>query len=172
VNNNELFSNIVRFEKGDRIAFDSIYNDLKTPVYTVAFRILLNQNDAEDVTQDVFIKLFRNPTDFAVENSRAWLFRVAHNLAVDTVRKRKDSVDLEDGASAETETDFDAIAVKMDIDKAFEGLNFSQREVVALHIYGGMTFSDIGSIMGISLPATYRLYRNAIKKLQNSLNGV
>lgn len=171
MNNDELRSQIQKVHEGNFVAFEAIYNDLKTPIYTIAFRILQSQPDAEDVTQEVFLKLFRSPADFAVMNPRAWLFQVAHNLSIDTLRKRKDSSEIEEDVPSSDELSFEQIAWKHDIDSAFRYLTYSEREVVSLHIYGELTFSSISKIMKISLPATYRLYRNAIKKLQSLLNG-
>lgn len=171
MDNAELRSQIRKVAEGDTAAFEHIYNALKTPVYTIAFRILQSQSDAEDATQEVFLKLFRSPADFAVTNPRAWLFQTVRNLSIDTLRKRKDCPEAEEYLPSSDESSFEQIARKHDIYSAFGYLTYSEREVVTLHVYGELTFLSISKIMKISLPAAYRLYRKSIKKLQLLLNG-
>ena len=88
----EYFS---RVQNGDKDAFARIYNELKQPVFTIACRIVQSKEIAEDVTQDVFVKLFISPPDSSIRNPRAWIFQMARNLAIDALRK-KQSIDLDD----------------------------------------------------------------------------
>ena len=70
---NRLF---VRIQRGDKEAFTQLYHDLKQPVFTIIYRIVQNQTTAEDLTQDLFVKLFTAPPDSTVKNPRAWIFQM------------------------------------------------------------------------------------------------
>ena len=87
MNGTNLTEYISMVRNGDKAAFTQIYNDLKTPVYTIILRIVQSVDVAEDVTQDVFVKLFTSPPDSSVRNPRAWIFRMARNLAIDVLRE-------------------------------------------------------------------------------------
>ena len=76
----EYFS---KLQTGDKDAFEYIYTELKNPVYTIAYRIVQSKELAEDVTQDVFLKLFAIPQNLAVKYPRAWIFQMTHNAAID-----------------------------------------------------------------------------------------
>ena len=63
------------------------------------------------------------------------------------------------------------ILLKMDLESAMAILPENQREILALHLHADLGFREIGDIVGLSLPATYRLYRKALKQLRITLNG-
>jgi RNA polymerase sigma-70 factor (ECF subfamily) len=66
-----------------------IFELLRDPVYRYLFRVLDNPGDAEDLTQEVFLRLYGHMHDAgAIGNVRAWVFRVAHNLAIDQQRRK------------------------------------------------------------------------------------
>ena len=66
-----------------------VFDLLRDPVYRYLFRVLDNPGDAEDLTQEVFLRLYSHlREDGAVGNVRAWVFRVAHNLAIDQQRRK------------------------------------------------------------------------------------
>lgn len=159
-----LFSQV---REGDREAFAAIYGQLKQPVYTICCRITQSRETAEDVTHDVFVKLFVSPPEPSVENPRAWVFRMARNLAIDALRKSSHTEPPGVLAGDEAER----IHLRLDLEAAIGTLDSLERQVLALHINGGLNFRDTGAIVGLSLPAAYRTYRKALKKLRDELNG-
>lgn len=163
---NRLFA---RIQRGDKEAFTQLYHDLKQPVFTVIYRIVQNQTAAEDLTQDIFVKLFVSPPDSAVKNPRAWIFRMAHNLAIDALRKTQ-PVNIDDMTLASPEH-MDAIVIKTDLERAVATLSPAEREILSLRLNAGLGFQDIARITGQSLSAVYRSYRKTLKTLQTLLNG-
>lgn len=162
----EYFS---RVRDGDKEAFAHIYNELKQPVLTIACRILRSSEAAEDVAQEVFVKLFVSPPDSSVRNPRAWIFQMVHNLSIDALRK-KQCADIEDVTAAQ-EDDSQDVILRMDVERAMNVLTREEREIVSLHLNGGLKFDEIARIMGLSMSATYRRYRKALKTLRDLLNG-
>ena len=163
----DLKDHFSRVREGSKEAFAQIYGELKKPVFTVAYRIVRSAVLAEDITQDVFVKLFVSPPEPAVKNLRAWIFRMARNLSFDALRKRRtgdvDGVLLTDADCA------DAIVTRMDVERAIGTLPRIEREILSLHLSGGLHFSKVSDIVGLSVPSTYRRYRKALKALRELL---
>ncbi|MBE5929991.1 MAG: sigma-70 family RNA polymerase sigma factor [Lachnospiraceae bacterium] len=165
-NLSELFT---RVQRRDKDAFTQLYHDLKQPVFTIIYRIVQNQTIAEDLTQDLFVKLFTAPPDSTVKNPRAWIFQMAHNLAIDSLRKTQPA-NIDDITLASEER-MNAIIIKTDLERAIATLSSPERVILSLRANGGLGFSDIASITGQSLSSVYRSYRKTLKALQTLLNG-
>ncbi len=165
-NLNELF---IQVQRGDKDAFTQLYHSLKQPVFTIIYRIVQDQTTAEDLTQDLFVKLFVSPPEATVKSPRAWIFQSAHNLAVDALRKIK-PVNIDDAALA-SEDHIHALVIKTDLERAIATLSPTEREILSLRANGGLGFSDISRITGQSLSAVYRSYRKTLRTLQTLLNG-
>lgn len=161
---NELLCGI---RAGDKSAFARLYRELSPPVFTIAWRILQEREAAEDVTQEVFLKLFCEPPAPSVKNPRAWIFQMARNRAIDLWRGRRETQSADEGAVDV----FDAVVQRLDVEAAMAELPRLQREVVTLHLTAGLTFREIAPIVGRSVPATYRQYRRALDTLREELRG-
>ena len=166
MNLREMFT---RIQNGDREAFAWVYQELKQPVFTICYRITGAKETAEDITHDVFVKLFHSPPDASIKNMRAWIFRMARNLSIDALRKQ--SRMAEQGEPICTEDPYPPIHLRMDLETALQNLSREEREILTLHLNAGLGFKEIASIVSLSLPATYRKYRKALKRLQEELNG-
>lgn len=169
MNSNELKQYFSMLQKGNKEALEYIYNDMKKPIYTVSLRIVQSKEIAEDITQEVFVKLFSSPPDSSVRDPRAWMFRMARNLSIDALRKKECS-DI-DGVEIPTDDTTNEIVLKMDVEKAMAKLLPIEREIVTLHLNFDMNFVEIAKITGLSLSASYRKYCKAIKALREMLDG-
>lgn len=164
----DLQEEFAEIRRGNRDAFVRVYQQLKQPVYTIVYRISQSRETAEDITHDVFVKLYTSPPDPSVQNLRAWIFRMARNLVIDTLRKGRPTMMQEETLPDDA---FAKIHLRMDLESAIAILPENQREILALHLHADLGFREIGDIVGLSLPATYRLYRKALKQLRITLNG-
>jgi RNA polymerase sigma-70 factor (ECF subfamily) len=80
---------IIRAGQGDMGAFRDIYHRASGYVYTLAYRVVSTKHDAEEVTQDVFLRLYRSLGSFKFEASfKTWLYRIAVNTALNHAKKR------------------------------------------------------------------------------------
>lgn len=165
----QLQTEFDRLRCGDREAFARIYAELKKPVYTVAMRIVQSVQAAEDVTQDVFLKLFTSPPEASVKNCRAWVFAVTRNLCLDRLKKKRE----EELSSAEVPDPdgIDAVISRLDVEAALSKLGCLQREIVSLRLTGGLGFGEIAQIVSLPLYTVYRTYRKAISALRQELYG-
>ena len=170
MNKTDLSEYFELLRKGDKQAFAEIFSELKVPVYTIICRIVQSQHLAEDVTQDVFVKLFVSPPEPSVKNPRAWIFRMARNSAIDALRKKQSS-DI-DGCSPAADDEISGMIARWDMESAIGRLPQDEREILSLHINAELGFGEIANIVGLSLPAVYRRYRKALRSLREFLTEV
>ncbi len=127
-------------------------------VFSFANYSLRAREDAEDITQDVFIKLWQNWQRLDHSKLNAWLMRVAHNAVVDHVRKHKkaneqvdDYAELEDQASEEySGGDLDDRAFKQQLMEAIKSLDDPFRSILVMRDIQGMSYTDIQQSLDIS----------------------
>ncbi len=79
-----------------RAKFDRIYSSTKDALYSYALRVLRNEEDALDVVQDTYVRLWKNIEKIDEKRASSWLFRVCHNLMMDRFRRQKKTVDIEE----------------------------------------------------------------------------
>lgn len=159
-----------QLREGDQDAFVSIYHSLKQPVYTICWRIVQIRETAEDLTQDVFLKLYVSPPAASVKNERAWVFQMAHNASIDALRKRRE-LPWNGRECPFLQQDLNTLEQKLDLEGAMSILPDDYRQVLTLHLNAELSFQQIGHMMDLSLSAVYRIYQKAIKLLQQLLDG-
>ena len=138
--------------------FDSIYAGYSRLIYWAAYGVMKSPQDAMDVSQNVFLKVFRHlktlegMTDAQL---KGWLYRVTVNLCVDDKRKRKREVLVEeDVVSAETDEsvlpEISALneETRRLLQSAIDSLPDIYREAVTLHYYAGLTLAEIAELSG------------------------
>ena len=93
-----LKETLIRAQEGDLESFENIYKETSGFVYNVAFRIVNSKQDAEEVVQDVFLKIWENRAELSIKGSfKAYLFQSVHNHALNAIRQqktRKESVNM------------------------------------------------------------------------------
>lgn len=152
---------------GDKVAFTDIYNEMKTPVFTVILRIVGGRADAEDIMQDLFLRLLRHGEDNSVKNPRAYMFTMAHNMAIDFIRKKK-TEELDENL-ADSFSAVDNSCEKADIERAISRLTPEQRTVITLRINVGLTFGEISKILSLPVGTVAARYYSAVGKLKKML---
>ena len=169
MDNQKLTDTFILIRTGDTEAFAQFYEAYKKPVYTILWRIVSSKEMAEDLTQDLFVKLFTNPPAPSVKNLRAYVFKMARNLALNALRSNQ-YAEIENVQNRPVR-DLSGIDLRLDLDSAIALLGDCERQVLALHLNADLSFLEISKIMDQSLPATYRTYKRALKMLRNTLDG-
>jgi RNA polymerase sigma-70 factor (ECF subfamily) len=138
---------------GDQNAMAALYDRYSSIVYSVALRVLGDTGAAEDVQQDVFMQLWRNPGAFDASrgNLGAWLAVIARNRAIDALRKRKPEDDVEDVVLSvvpdmAAEADRSRIAVK--VRELLAAMPAAQRTALEMAYYEGLTHTEIAAKTG------------------------
>src|ERR1035437_5320741 len=153
-------------ERSSREAFTKIYLRYRERVYAYALRVLSNEQDAEDLFQEVFFRVYTRAESFTEEKSLGgWIFTIAHNLCLNKVRDRKPQDALDDLAlpaehgsyGAPSDLGEDGREV---IARAMALLPIEYREVIILREYEGMSYTEITEILHTTIPSIKsRLYR-------------
>jgi len=168
VNDRELNERFKLVRQKDVKAFEEVYNDMKTPVFTVILRIAQSRELAEDVLQELFVKLFTSPPGEKVKKPRAYILQMAHNMAIDAVRSRPQHADIADFENLSAR---EAEPEAADARQALAALPLSERRIVAMHINGGLKFREIAAVTGEPLGTVLWRYRKALDSLRRMLEG-
>ena len=138
---------------GDHSAMAALYDRYSSIVYSVALRVLGDTGAAEDILQDVFMQLWRNPGLF--DSSRgslgAWLAVIARNRAIDTLRKRRPESDIEDVViSVETDlaSEADRARAAEKVRSMLGSMPAPQRTALEMAYFEGLTHTEIAAKTG------------------------
>src|SRR3989454_1770294 len=164
---------------GDEEAIREVYQRFARPVYTLGFRLLGSAEAAEELTQDVFVTAWRKAARFDAARGRlsTWLMAIAHNLAVDRLRRehgvtRPHLVFVEELPEKEEESGSgEPIQAVIDRDvasRAMESLSDSERSLLVLAYFRGMTAREIAEADGIPLGTVKTRLRTALIKLRRA----
>ncbi len=171
---------LLLYTKGNEKAFEELLNRHKDRVYTSIYLIVKDTYIAEDIMQEVFIKIIHNiKSGRYVDESKflGWMLRIAHNLSIDYFRKSKrhPTVVMEDGSSVFNTLEFSASSIEDDhikqdtyrFLKAFiKELPDSQREVLVMRHYMKMSFQEIAEATNVSINTALGRMRYALMNLR------
>jgi RNA polymerase sigma-70 factor (ECF subfamily) len=164
-----------RVRARDADAFENLYDRYHAMVYGIALRVLGDPGSAEDVTQNVFLKIWSAPDAFRSGNLDGWLARVARNRAIDVLRSRKLRSENELSESIPDDVTLEQTAMTR-IDgqlarAAMNQLSDDQRSVLELGFFGGMTHDAIARKAGIPLGTVKTRIRSGLRRLRDLLDG-
>lgn len=170
IRNKELFGKIAQ---GDQEAFADLYNENSKDIFAFALSILNNYHDAEDVMQEVFVKIRIHAEECKnFSNVNGWMIRVAKNQAIDWIRKKKEDVVKNPcqasllGSIQPQEESVTENYPSVFISEICDELRDEERQVVVLHLISDLTHKTIAEILRLPLTTVKWRYRRAIQKLE------
>ena len=166
---------IARMRAGDQSAMADLYDRYSGVVYGVALRVLGNTTAAEDVVQEIFLQLWRNPRAFDAERGRLapWLAVIARNRAIDHLRKRPREDDIDElpiSTGVDLESDS---AQKLAIEKvraALAQLPPDQCKALEMAYFQGMTHTEIAGKTGEPLGTVKTRIRTGLLALRKAFS--
>ncbi len=165
-----------RAQENDQEAFAQLYEEHFDKIYRYLALRVGNEMEAEDMTQQVFLNALQSISSFRWKGIpfSAWLFRIAHNQAVDHLRRKKkhSSVPLDESLTAGGDSPHAATERKMDIEQllaATRRLTEAQREVISLRFTSELSIAQVSRIMGKSVGAVKALQHSAIVALRRTM---
>jgi RNA polymerase sigma-70 factor (ECF subfamily) len=158
--------------KGSRKAQFKIYDQYSKAMYNLAYRILNNREDAEDILQEAFVDCFRNIDSFRFESTfGAWLKKITVNKCINHIKKKKIDLTLcETLPVTICEEEEEVIYETEAIFKSIEMLPDGYRIILTLYLLEGYDHSEISKILGISESTSKSQYSRAKEKLRNILS--
>ena len=162
---------------GDHGAFESLVGLKREKAFRIALNIVGDEDDAKDITQQAFIRLWKSLHRFK-ENTRfdPWFYRIVVNLAIDFYRRKKAAPRASEGAAESTQGRLpdeavpgaDSEVMRTELRRIFNrlaaDLTTAQRAVFTLREIEGVTTEDIGKIMGIR-PSTVRNHLHQARRI-------
>ncbi len=170
---------------GQRDAFESLFARHWRTVYTILFRLVGTREEAEDLAQEVFVRLYRNPPDLRDQPTLApWLYRVATNLGYNELRKgsRESQRDYRAQRFAEAEESAGLTAIdperaslleeeRMAVRRALSEL--SEREQACLVLrYSGLSYAEVASSLGIQANSVGTILARAEERFRRVYEGL
>jgi RNA polymerase sigma-70 factor, ECF subfamily len=175
---------IAAYRGGDIEALGKLVEHFRRPLFSFILRMMEGHVDAEEIFQETWFRAIKNMNHYTEKSFLSWLFRIAHNLVIDRVRKGRPRVDFasvrEDGTERSIETEVAAATLAPDgevagrdlgtrIASAVGRLPAEQREVFLLRTEGDVAFKDIARIQGVSINTALARMQYALGKLRAEL---
>jgi RNA polymerase sigma-70 factor, ECF subfamily len=163
--------------RGDTAAFDAVYEQVAASVFGIVRRVIRDPAQSEEVTQDVLLEIWRTAAKFDATrgSAMAWVMMVAHRRAVDRVRSaQKESERERRTATATIPYDEVTEAVESNIERervrrCLNTLTELQRESVNLAYYGGYTYGQVASLLGVPAGTVKTRMRDALIRMRDCL---
>jgi len=170
IDTNYLDKCLLSIKNGDLSYMSDLYNLTSKSIYSYALSILRNKEDAEDVTHDCYVIVYKSIHQYSSKGKPlSWLITITRNLALARLNEKSKIDDreieefnfpMQEGMSA---TDRDLINTCMNL------LNQEERQVIILHAVSGFKHREIAHIMNMSLSGVLSKYNRAIKKVRAHL---
>lgn len=168
-----------RVARGDRGAFSALYDELSSAVYGLARRVVRDPARAEDVTQEVFLDIWRKASRFdqSLGKAKTWIMTITHRRAVDAVR-RTESQRRQDQHGAPDAVAHDQPAEALirseehgAVRDCLDSLTDLQLESVRLAYFHGYTYAEVASLLDKPLPTIKTRMRDGLIRLRDCLEG-
>lgn len=161
-------------------AFDLLMRSYGEKIYWQIRRMVLNHDDANDILQNCFLKVWSNLHNFRGDAKLStWLYKIAVNESINYLNKERQRKNLmaDDGdedfllANLESDEYFDGDQLQKDFQKAVASLPEKQRLVFTMRYFEDMKYEDISEVLGTSVGALKASYHHAVKKITAAINS-
>jgi RNA polymerase sigma-70 factor (ECF subfamily) len=173
----DLDTLLTHVAKGDQAAFEALYDQLASSVYGLIRKVLRNPSQAEEVTQEVLLEVWRSASRFdpARGGAATWVLTIAHRRAIDRVRA-EEAATAREQRSAQAPAAIDQVAetveASMDAERlrrCLAGLTELQRESITLAYYGGYSYAQVAALLDTALGTIKTRIRDGLTRLRACL---
>ncbi len=168
----ELEDQILRVAKGDTGALEALYKGTRTVVYGLALSIVRNPQDAEDLMQDTYLRVYRGAASYRPQGKPlAWILRITRNLSLDKVRsKPTGELPLEEAWIPAPGSDISESTLdRLLLQGLLSRLSEEERQIVILHSVEQFKHREIAELLDIPLGTALSKYRRSLSKLRKML---
>lgn len=160
--------------KTQNVAFQKLLRDYRRPLYNHIRNIVLNHDDADDVLQNTFIKVFQYLKDFKGESKLfSWMYRIATNEAITFINQKakrngttSEAMQSKIVDNLKADEYFDGSEIQIKLQKAIVLLPEKQQLVFKMKYYEELKYEDMSEILGTSVGALKASYHHAVKKIE------
>jgi RNA polymerase sigma-70 factor, ECF subfamily len=171
-----------RVARGDEGAFATLYDLVANRVYGLVVRVVRDPAQAEEVTQEAMVDVWRRAPSFDADRGLAitWVLTLAHRRAVDRVRSAQSAGERERKVAArEATSGFDEVTEQVtvrleqqQVRRCLSALTDLQKEAVTLAYYGGYTYRQVADLLSVPLPTVKTRMRDGLVRLRDCLGVV
>ena len=158
---------------GDKTALATLYGETKTAVYGFALSILRNGYDAEDVLQEVYVRIWEAAPEYRpMGKPMAWILTITRNLATGVLRERMKTAEMpEEDFLLSPQNLIANTEERMVLEDAMSLISQSERQIILLHAVSGLKHIEIAKLLELPLATVLSKYSRARKKLQKIIEG-
>jgi len=170
----ELEPLLIAVAAGEQEALAALYDRTRAAVYALALSILKNTHDAQDVTQDAFVRVWDSAPQYRPQGSpMAWILTITRNLARMKLRRNARLIDLNDEQWEAIPADAPSVTPEDRhlLQTALAALTDEERQVVMLHAVTGLKHREIAALLEMPLATVLSKYHRALKKLRTLVKG-
>ena len=168
INKKELHELFQGIKQGSRTAFEVLYKRYNQLVYKIAFSILKNKENSEDVMQNVFTKIYELSEIKLPDNKEAsWLYTVTKNESITKLRKIKEDIDIDSIYNVSKDCkDIENIIDNDKYNRIIDKLDKKEQEIVSLKILGQLSFKEIAKLMNMPIGTVQWHYYKALDNIK------
>jgi RNA polymerase sigma factor (sigma-70 family) len=168
----------------DPSALEQLYDKYERPVYSFAYRMVNDEMMAEEVVQEVFLRIWNSAERYDAKYGKltTWMFTLTRNIAIDLLRKKRsrmpepfapeEQLNIMPDVSQNTEAEVELKWIGEQVKSALDDLNPDQKQVVELIYYEGFTQQEVADKYSIPLGTVKSRVRLALKQLKSKLADI
>ena len=166
-----IFQNL---QHGDSNILNNLYNEYNRLIYGIAFSILKNKEDSEDIVQIVFMKIFQmDKTKLPTNNEASWLYSLTKNETLNYLRKKKQELNLDEiYYISEEDKELNKIIDNDSYNRLIAKLDKQGQEIVSLKILSNMSFREISLLLSIPMGTVQWKYYTSLYTLRLLLGNI
>ena len=174
INVEELRELFIEIKYGNNIAFEKLYKNYKTLVYKIAYSILKNSYDSDDIVQIVFEKIYSIDKDkLPTRNESSWLYSVTKNETINYLNKKKNHIELEEIYELEdNNNEINELINKDSYNRLIGKLNENEKEIISLKILSNLSFKEIAKLLNKPTGTIKWIYYKSINTLKLLLSNL
>lgn len=171
---------LTRASRGDETAFGTLYDATAPRVYGLVLRVVRDPAQAEEVTQEIYLEIWRQSARFRPESGHplSWMLTIAHRRAVDRVRsaeagtRRQNAYDATASVTVPGDLTADLATANLEVHqvrRALAALTPAQREAIELAYYGGYTHAEVAAMLNLPIGTAKTRIRDGLIRLRDAM---
>lgn len=175
IDEKELREIFIGIKQNDQKAFEKLYSKYNKLIYGIAFSILNHQEDAEEIVQTVFLKLYKiDKSKLPINKEATWIYTLTKNETMSLLRKKKiNDINLESIYEIEDKNnEINSIIDKVEFNKLISKLNDKEKEIISLKIISNLSFEEIGKLLNQPTGTVKWRYYKSIHTLKILLSNL
>lgn len=167
INEKELHELFYKWKENEKEAYEKLYQKYSSLVYRIACTVLKNKENAEDVMQNVFVKLANLPKEkLPTKYEASWLYSVTKNEAISYLRKNKEPLPIEEVSKERKEDELEEFMQRDSYETMISYLENKEKQIISLKVEMGLSFKEIASLLNMPMGSVQWKYYKSLHSLK------